>query len=99
MSWIEVNDVRRGHTVLELQPTVVEVWRADIQGSLRIHLRLLQITPQGGDGQGHQTVRLDLLSGGAGTEITVDDAGLVEAMAGFNNAEKVKKVKLSLIHI
>jgi hypothetical protein len=74
MSWVEVMDARRGHTVLELQPTVVEVWQAGQQGSTRIHLRLLQITPQGPDGQGNQTVRLDVLSGGAGLDLAVDES-------------------------
>lgn len=70
MSWVEVDDAVFGRVVVELQPTVLEVFRASVQETTRLHLRMLVIEAQGPDAQGHQQVRLSN-HGGFGLTLTV----------------------------
>lgn len=70
MSWVEVDDAVFGRVVVELQPTVLEVFRASVQETTRIHLRMLVIEALGPDGQGNQRVSLSS-HGGAGLTLTV----------------------------
>jgi hypothetical protein len=70
MSWVEIDDVAFGRVVVELQPTVLEVFQARASETTRIHLRMLAIEAMGPNGQGHQQVRLGV-PGGSGTTLTV----------------------------
>ncbi len=47
-----------GRVVVELQPTVLEVFQARVPATHRFHLRLLAIEHLGPDGQGHHRVQL-----------------------------------------
>jgi hypothetical protein len=70
MSWVEIDDAVFGRVVVELQPTVLEVFRATAQETTRLHLRMLVIEALGPDGQGNQQVRLSN-HGAAGLTLTV----------------------------
>lgn len=70
MSWVEIDDAVLGRVVVELQPTVLEIFPARESGTTRIHLRTLVIEQQGQDGQGRHQVRL-ANQGGAGVTLTV----------------------------
>lgn len=72
MSWVEIEDAVLGRVVVELQPTVLEVFRASVQETTRVHLRMLSIENQGPDGQGNQQVRL-APAGFAGVLLTVPE--------------------------
>lgn len=70
MSWVEFDDAVLGHVVLELQPTVVEVFGARRSETERIHLRLLRVQHLGPDDAGNQRVELGR-AGGTGVTLTV----------------------------
>lgn len=72
MSWAEVDDAILGRVVVELQPTVLEVFQARVSETTRIHLRMLVIEALGPDGQGNQRVTLSS-HGGAGITLTVQE--------------------------
>ncbi|HEX7134155.1 MAG TPA: hypothetical protein VF228_16380 [Iamia sp.] len=72
MSWVEIEDVGLGRVVVELQPTVLEVFT--LTETTRLHLRMLSIEPQGPDAQGHQRVTLRV-PGGRGVTLTVPEHG------------------------
>lgn len=67
MSWVEIDDAVAGRMVVELQPTVLEVFQARVAETRRYHLRLLTIEHQGADGQGNHRVVLG--SGGGGSDL------------------------------
>ncbi len=67
MSWVEIDDVGLGRVVIELQPTVLEVFT--LTEGHRFHLRMLAIEHQGPDGQGSQRVTLRI-PGGRGVTLT-----------------------------
>lgn len=72
MSWVEIDDAVLGRVVVELQPTVLEVFQARVSDTTRIHLRMLVIEQRGPNGQGHQQVHL-ANQGGAGVTLTVPE--------------------------
>lgn len=72
MSWVEIDDAVLGRVVVELQPTVLEVFQARVSDTTRIHLRMLVIEQRGPNGQGHQQVHL-ANHGGAGLTLTVPE--------------------------
>ncbi|QYG91044.1 hypothetical protein HC251_00410 [Iamia sp. SCSIO 61187] len=72
MSWVEIDDVGLGRVVVELQPTVLEVFQARVQQTTRLHLRMLAIEHRGPNDQGHQQVHL-ANHGGAGVTLTVPE--------------------------
>jgi hypothetical protein len=74
MSWVEIEDVALGRVVVELQPTVLEVFQARVPETTRLHLRMLVIEAQGPNAQGHQQVRLTN-HGGSGVTFTVPEHG------------------------
>ena len=73
MSWVEIEDAALGRVVVELQPTVLEVFRARSQETTRIHLRMLGIEQLGPDAQGHHQVRLGVPGGAPGLLLTVPE--------------------------
>jgi hypothetical protein len=74
MSWVEIDDAVFGRVVVELQPTVLEVFQARVSETTRLHMRMLMIEAQGPNGQGHQQVRLTN-HGGGGLTLTVAEPG------------------------
>jgi hypothetical protein len=72
MSWVEIDDAVLGRVVVELQPTVLEVFQARVADTTRLHLRMLVIEQRGPDGQGHQQVHLGS-QGGSGLTLTVPE--------------------------
>lgn len=72
MSWVEYEDSILGRVVVELQPTVVEVFQARVQETTRIHLRMLVVDLQGPNRQGHHQVRL-AVAGGPGLTLTASE--------------------------
>jgi hypothetical protein len=70
MSWVEIDDAVLGRVVVELQPTVLEVFQARAAETTRLHLRMLVVEHRGPDGQGRQQVHLGN-HGGAGVTLTV----------------------------
>ncbi|HEV7723324.1 MAG TPA: hypothetical protein VGO60_18690 [Iamia sp.] len=72
MSWVEIDDAVFGRVVVELQPTVLEIFQARVPETTRLHLRMLVVEPRGPNGQGHQQVHLSN-QGGAGLTLTVSE--------------------------
>ena len=72
MSWVEIDDAAPGRVVVELQPTVLEVFQARVSETTRLHLRMLVIEALGPNGQGHQQVKL-ANHGGSGLTLTVPE--------------------------
>jgi hypothetical protein len=72
MSWVEIEDVALGRVVVELQPTVLEVFQARVPETRRFHLRMLTIEHQGADAQGHNRVQLGA-AGGSALVLTVPE--------------------------
>ncbi|HMJ78437.1 MAG TPA: hypothetical protein VK507_20810 [Iamia sp.] len=73
MSWVEIDDAVFGRVVVELQPTVLEIFQARVSETTRLHLRMLVIEQRGPNGQGHQQVNLGT-HGGSGLTLTVPEA-------------------------
>jgi hypothetical protein len=71
VSWVEFEDTGLGWVVVELQPTALEVFRARAQETVRFHLRMVAIEPQGPDGAGNQQVRLAVPNGAPGLLLSV----------------------------
>jgi hypothetical protein len=72
MSWVEVLDPMLGPVVVELQPTVLEVFQARTQATHRFHLRFLVIQHRGPDGQGNHQVEVGS-NGGHTTVLTAPE--------------------------
>lgn len=72
MSWVEIHDAALGRVVVELQPTVLEVFQERVPETLRVHLRMLAIEHRGVDDRGNQLVRL-AQAGGPGLDLTVPE--------------------------
>lgn len=73
MSWVEIEDAALGRVVVELQPTVLEVFRARVHETTRIHLRMLGIEQLGPDAQGNNQVRIGVPGGAPGLLLTVPE--------------------------
>jgi len=73
MSWVEYDDRGLGRVVVELQPTVLEVFQARVHETRRIHLRMLGIEHLGPDAQGDHQVRLGVPGGAPGLLLTVPE--------------------------
>jgi len=71
MSWVEIDDVAHGRVVVELQPTVLEIFTSRDGGTTRIHMRMLVIDALGPNAQGNHQVRLG--NGTSSTTLTVPE--------------------------
>lgn len=74
MSWVDFPDPMLGPVVVELQPTVLEVFQARTQATHRFHLRFLHVQQRGPDAQGQQQVEVGSY-GGHTTVLTVPEPG------------------------
>lgn len=72
VSWVEYEDSVLGRVVVELQPTVVEVFRTGAQETTRIHLRMLAVEMLGPNERGDHQVRLTV-TGGPGVTLTASE--------------------------
>lgn len=94
MSWVDFPDPELGPVVVELQPTVLEVFQARTQSTHRFHLRFLVVHQRGPDGGGHHQVEVGSY-GGHTIVLTVPEVGWArlwpllerarQAQAGFTS--------------